>query len=99
MAKNIKVQPLGKRVLVKADQVEEKTAGGLVLPPSASEDQKPETGIVVVLGKGKEDGKEISFDVSIGDRIYFKKYSADELEIDDEKYLLLSSEDILAIIK
>ena len=99
MAKNIKVQPLGKRVLVQADRVEEKTAGGLVLPPSASEDQKPETGIVVVLGKGKEDGKEISFDVSVGDRIYFKKYSADELEIDDEKYLLLSSEDILAIIK
>jgi chaperonin GroES len=99
MAKNIKVQPLGKRVLVQADQVEEKTAGGLVLPPSASEDQKPETGIVVVLGKGKEDGKEISFDVSVGERIYFKKYSADELEIDDEKYLLLSSEDILAIIK
>jgi chaperonin GroES len=99
MAKNIKIQPLGKRVLVQADKIEEKTAGGLVLPPSASEDQKPETGVVVVLGKGKEDGKEVSFDISIGDRIYFKKYSADELEIDDEKYLLLSSEDILAIIK
>lgn len=99
MAKNIKVQPLGNRVLVKPDEVEEKTSGGLVLPPSASEDQKPETGTVVKLGKGKVDGKEVSFEVSIGDRVYFKKYSPDEILIDGDKYLLLDQEDILAIIK
>ena len=99
MAKNIKIQPLGKRVLVKPDVVEETTAGGLVLPPSASEDQKPETGVIVKLGQGKEKGKDIVFEVSVGDRVYFKKYSPDEVEIDDEKYLLLGMEDILAIIK
>jgi chaperonin GroES len=99
MAKNIKIQPLGNRVLVKPDEVEEKTTGGLVLPPSASEDQKPETGTVVKLGKGKVDGKEVSFEVSVGDRIYFKKYSPDEILIDGDKYLLLDGEDILAIIK
>jgi chaperonin GroES len=99
MAKTIKIEPLGKRVLVKPDEVEQVTAAGLVLPPSASEDQKPETGVVVKLGKGKEDGKDISFEVTVGDRIYFKKYSPDELEIDSERYLLLDMEDILAIIK
>ena len=99
MAKNIKIEPLGKRVLVKPDEAEQVTAAGLVLPPSASEDQKPETGVIVKLGKGKDDGKDISFEVVVGDRIYFKKYSPDELEIDNERYLLLDMEDILAIIK
>ena len=99
MAKKINIQPLGKRVLVKADDVEETTSGGLVLPPSASEDQKPETGVVVKLGEGKEDGKDITFPVSEGDRIYFKKYSPDQILIDQEEYLLLDVDDILAVIK
>lgn len=99
MAKSIKIQPIGNRVLVKPDEIEEKTSGGLVLPPSASEDQKPETGTVVKLGRGKVDGKEVSFEVSVGDRVYFKKYSPDEILIDGDKYLLLNEEDILAIIK
>jgi chaperonin GroES len=59
MEKNIKIQPIGNRVLVKPDEIEERTSGGLVLPPSASEEQRPETGTVVKLGKGKIDGKEI----------------------------------------
>lgn len=99
MEKNIKIQPIGNRVLVKPDEIEERTSGGLVLPPSASEEQRPETGTVVKLGKGKIDGKEISFEVSVGDRIYFKKYSPDEILIDEDKYLLLNEEDILAIVK
>ncbi|MHC1716547.1 MAG: co-chaperone GroES [Candidatus Dojkabacteria bacterium] len=99
MSKDIKIQPLGKRVLVKPDEIEEKTAGGLMLPPSANDDKKPETGIVTKLGKGKSKGKEITFEVSVGDRIYFKKYSPEEIEIDNEKYLLLDADDILAIIK
>lgn len=99
MAKSIKLEPLGKRVLIQPDKVEEVTKGGLVLPPSASEDQKPETGTIVKLGKGKEEGKEITFEVSVGDRVYFKKYSPDEVQIDDETYLLIDVEDILAIIK
>lgn len=99
MAKDINIQPLGKRVLLQPDEIEETTTGGLVLPPSASEDQKPETGKVVKLGKGKEKGKDITFEVSVGDRVYFKKYSPDEVEIDNKKYLLLDVDDILAIIK
>jgi chaperonin GroES len=99
MSKDIKIQPLGKRVLIKPDEVEEVTSGGLVLPPSASEDKKPETGVILKLGQGKEKGKDISFEVKVGDRVYFKKYSADEFELDNEKYFLLDTADILAIIK
>ncbi len=99
MAKTIKLEPLGKRVLIQPDKIEETTKGGLVLPPSASEDQKPETGTVVKLGKGKEEGKDIQFEVSVGDRVYFKKYSPDEVKVDEEVYLLIDTDDILAIIK
>ncbi|MFA5633637.1 MAG: co-chaperone GroES [Candidatus Dojkabacteria bacterium] len=95
----MKLEPLGKRVLIQPDKIEETTKGGLVLPPSASEDQKPETGTVVKLGKGKEEGKDIQFEVSVGDRVYFKKYSPDEVKVDEEVYLLIDTEDILAIIK
>lgn len=99
MAKEIKIMPLGNRVLVTPDKIDEKTSGGLVLPPSSTEDQKPETGKIVKLGVGKVEGKDVSFDIKVGDRVYFKKYSPDELEVDGERYLLLEVGDILAVIK
>lgn len=99
MAKEIKITPLGDRVLVTPDAVEERTSAGLYLPPSSTDDQKPETGVVVKLGEGKVKGKDVSFNVKVGDRVYFKKYSPDELEVDGEKYFLLDNADILAVIK
>jgi chaperonin GroES len=99
MSKDIKITPIGNRVLVSPDKVDEKTLAGLILPPSSTEDQKPETGIIVKLGEGKLKGKQVDFNVKVGDRVYFKKYSPDELEIDGEKFLLLDAGDILAIIK
>ena len=99
MSKDIKIMPIGSRVLVSPDKVDEKTTGGLILPPSSTEDQKPETGVIVKLGFGKIKGKEIDFDVKVGDRVYFKKYSPDQLEIDGERFLLLDAGDILAVIK
>lgn len=93
MPKKINIMPLGKRILAKPDVVEEKTAGGLVLPPNANDEQRPATGTVVALGQAK------SFDVAIGDRIYFKKYSPEEVEIEGVKYLILDTEDVLAVIK
>ena len=99
MSETQKIQPLGKRVLVQPDEVEQVTAGGLVLPPSASDDKRPATGKIITLGIGKEDDKDIKFDVKVGDKIYFKKYSPEEIEIDGKKYLLLDTDDILAIIK
>ncbi len=85
--------------MVSPDEIQETTKGGLLLPPSSTDDQKPETGTIVKLGKGKVKGKEVTFDVKVGDRIYFKKYSPDELEVDGEKYLLLDAGDILATIQ
>lgn len=100
MADTIKIQPLGQRVLVTPDEAEEMTRGGLIVPAGANEESKPASGKVVKLGEGKgEDGKAVSFDVKVGDRVFFKKYSPDEVEVDGEKYLLISSEDILAVIK
>lgn len=99
MSENKKIQPLGKRVLVQPDEVEQVTKGGLVLPPSSNDEKRPATGTIVTLGVGQYKGKDIQFDVKVGDRIYFKKYSPEEIEIENKKYLLLDTDDILAIIK
>lgn len=96
----IKIQPLGKRILVKPHEEEDTIAGGLVVPPSATDDKRPAMGEVLKLGKGKdEDGKEVNFEVKEGDLIYFKKYSPEEIEIDGEQYLIIDADDILAILK
>lgn len=99
MSAKTNIQPLGKRVLVQPDEVEQVTKGGLVLPPSASDDKRPATGTILTLGVGKGKDGDIKFDVKIGDKIYFKKYSPEEIEIEGKKYLLLDVEDILAVIK
>jgi chaperonin GroES len=100
MSKDIKITPLGKRVVVKPQEVQEKTPGGLVIPPSAADEKKPAFGEVVKLGIGKdEDGKVLKFDVKVGDLVYFKKYSPEEIEVDGTEYYILESDDILAIVK
>lgn len=99
MKKEVKVQPLGTKVLVAPEQMEEKTSGGLIVPPSASEDQKPEIGVVVKLGDGlNAKGEKMHFNVKVGDKVFFKSYSPDEIEINGEKYFLVENSDILAVI-
>lgn len=96
----IKIQPLGKRILVKPHEEEDTIAGGLVVPPSATDDKRPAMGEVLKLGKGKDEaGKDLSFDIKVGDVIYFKKYSPEEVEVDGEQYLIIDAEDILATLK
>ncbi|MDD3474510.1 MAG: co-chaperone GroES [Candidatus Dojkabacteria bacterium] len=96
---DIKIQPLGKRILVKAKEEEETIAGGLVVPPSANDDKRPAMGEVLKLGKGKDkDGKDVAFEVKKGDIIYFKKYSPEEVEISGEQYLIVDADDVLAVI-
>lgn len=96
---DIKIQPLGKRILVKPKEEEEIIAGGLVVPPSANDDKRPAMGEVLKLGKGKDkDGKDVQFEVKKGDVIYFKKYSPEEVEVNGEQYLIVDAEDILAIL-
>ncbi len=95
--KELPIKPLGKRVLIKADEVEEKTVGGLYVPASANEDKKSETGTVLALGEVSSD--KFKFKVKVNDRVYFKKYAPEEIEVNGTKYLLVDEADILAIIK
>jgi chaperonin GroES len=96
--KKVKIQPLGDRVLVKANEVAEQVKGGILIPDSAKE--KPQEATVVALGTGKLDdnGKKIPFDVKVGDIVLTSKYGGTEVKFDDEEYKIVSSSDILAVI-
>jgi chaperonin GroES len=93
------IKPLGDRVLIQRLEAEEKTSGGIVLPDSAKE--KPKEGIVLALGPGKllEDGKRSTFSVAAGNRVIFSSYAGTEVKWQGEEYLLMSEEDILAIVE
>ena len=74
MSTDIKIVPLVKRVVVKPEEIQEKTPGGLVIPPSASDDKRSGFGEIVKLGVGTDkNGKPFKFDVKVGDFVYFKK--------------------------
>ena len=97
MALNIK--PLGDRILVEAVEEKETKKGGIIIPDSAKE--KPQEGIVRVLGTGKtgDDGKKIAFEVKVGDRVLVSKYGGTEIKLDGREYKILNSDDILAVIE
>ena len=93
------VKPLDDRVLVKQSEAEEKTAGGIVLPDSVKE--KPQRGKVVATGPGKllESGERGSMSVKKGDQVFYGKYAGSDVEVGDEKYVILRESDILAIVE
>ncbi|MEP9411242.1 MAG: co-chaperone GroES [Candidatus Brocadia sp.] len=92
------VRPLGEKILIKRVEAEGKTAGGIVLPDTAKE--KPREGKVIALGDGKllKSGERAKFQVAKGDRVLFSSYGGTEVKIDGEEYLLMSEDDILAVI-
>ncbi len=95
------LRPLFDKVLVTSSSKEETTASGLVLPDTASK-ERPEQGTVIAVGPGRfdEDGeKRIPMSVNVGDKVVFKKYSPDEVKVDDKEYLVLSESDIIAVIE
>ena len=94
----IDVRPLGEKVLIKRIETEGKTAGGIVLPETAKE--KPREGKVIALGDGKllKNGERAKFQIKKGERVLFSSYGGTEVKIDGEEYLLMSEDDILAII-
>lgn len=100
MAIKAKVQPLGGNLLVEAVSEESTTASGIVLPDTVDK-EKPQKGKIVALGTGKvsDDGSKIPFNVKVGDIVIFKKYSPDEITIDEKEYLIMTEEDVLAIVK
>ena len=94
----MKIQPLGDRVVVKPLKAEEKTKGGIVLPDTAKE--KPLEGKIAAVGKGKvlDNGKVQALEVKTGDRVLYGTYSGTEIKIDEEELLIMREEDILAIV-
>jgi len=90
---SLKVRPLGDNVLVKVKKQEKKTKSGIVLPDTA-EDEKPQKGKVVAVG---DDAEKIK--VKEGEIIIFARYAGAEVKIDEDQYLILKSEDILAVIE
>jgi len=96
MALNVK--PLGDRVLVEPVEEKEVKKGGIIIPDTAKE--KPQEGIVRVLGTGKldDDGKKVPFEVKAGDRVLVSKYGGTEIKLDGKEFKLLNSDDLLAIL-
>jgi chaperonin GroES len=87
----MKIRPLGERVVVKPEKQEEKTKGGLYLPETATKD-KPQRGKVIAVGPDFEGVKK-------GDTVLFAKYGGTEIKIDDDEYLVLGEDDVLAVIE
>jgi chaperonin GroES len=93
----VNITPLHDRVLVKRLEEKETVKGGIIIPDTAKE--KPQEGEVIAVGSGRrEKGELIPLDVKAGDRILFGKYSGNDIKIDDEEYLILKEDEILAKI-
>ena len=93
------IKPLYDRVVIKRMEEEKMSAGGIVIPDSATE--KPIKGKVVAVGKGKilENGEVRALDVKVGDNILFGKYSGTEVKVDGEELLVMREEDVMAVIE
>ena len=94
----MKFQPLGDHILVELEVKEEKTASGIFLPDTAKK-EKPQTGKVIAVGKGKvaENGKLIPMEVKAGDEVMFAKYIGAELKMDGKEYLVISERDVYGV--
>ncbi len=95
----MKIKPLGDRVVIERIEQEEVKKGGIIIPDTAKE--KPQQGKVVAVGTGKVDdkGNRKPIDVKVGDKVLFGKYAGTEVEVDGKEYLIMSQDDILAIIE
>ncbi len=94
----LNVRPLHDRVMVRRLEEQEVVKGGIIIPDTAKE--KPQEAEVVAVGDGKilENGSRVPLDVKVGDRVLFGKYSGSEIKIDEQEYLILREDEILAIV-
>jgi chaperonin GroES len=95
----MKIRPLHDRVMVKREDEERKSPGGIVIPDTAAE--KPIRGKIIAVGKGKilENGNVRPLDLKVGDRILFGKYSGTEVKVDGDELLVMREEDVVAVIE
>jgi chaperonin GroES len=93
------LKPLDDRIVVKANEAEERTASGLVIPDTAKE--KPQQGTVLAVGPGRrsdQTGNLIPMDVKVGDTVVYSKYGGTEITIAGDDLLILTSRDVLAVV-
>ena len=95
---SLKLQPLGDRVVVRREEGESRTAGGIVLPDAAKE--KPTRGVIEAVGNGKllDDGSRGKLQVQVGDRVLFSSWAGETFKVNDEELLLMREDDILAVL-
>jgi chaperonin GroES len=96
----MKLQPLEDRIVVRPSKSEETTASGLVIPDTAKE--KPQQGEVLAVGPGRtseQTGNVIPLNISVGDKVVYSKYGGTEIAVEGEDLLILSSRDVLAVLK
>jgi chaperonin GroES len=93
------LRPLHDRVVVRRSEEERTSAGGILIPDTATE--KPSQGEVVAVGKGKilDNGDVRALDVKVGDRVLFGKYSGTEVKVGDEKLLVMREDDLMGVIE
>ncbi len=90
---DVKIQPLGSRVLVRPDnEAESRTSSGLYIPETAKE--KPQTGEIIAIGEDEEEIK-----VKVGQKILYPKYTGTEIKLDGVDHIIMDADDILAIVK
>jgi len=96
----MKIIPTSNHLVLKPLDAEKTTASGIIIPDTVSK-ERPEQGEVLAIGPGKrlENGTRQVMEIAVGQKVLFKKYVPDEVEIDGEKYLIISEEDVIAIIE
>jgi len=95
----MKIKPMNDRVLILRVEEEQKTAGGIIIPDTAKE--KPQEGRVIAVGSGKlgDDGKRVTPEVKVGDRILFSKYAGTDIKIDGVEHVFMREDDILGVLE
>ena len=94
----MKLVPLGDKIVLKQFEAEETTKSGIVMPGQAKE--KPQEALVIAVGPGGNiDGKEVTMQVKVGDKVIYSKYAGTEVELEKEEYIIVKQSDILAIVE
>ena len=93
------IRPLHDRVIVKRMDEDTTSAGGIVIPDSATE--KPSKGEIIAVGNGKitDGGEVLALDVKVGDKVLFGKYSGTEVKVEDDEFLVMREDDIMAVFE
>jgi chaperonin GroES len=95
----MKLKPLGDHIVLKPLEEMEVKKGGIIIPDTAKE--KPSKGEVIAVGAGKtlDDGKKAPMELKAGDKVIYSKYGGNEIKIDDVEYLIMTQDDVLAIVE